>query len=155
MPPKRASSSGLRCWRRRRGSHRRRSRDPHQILRSRAYRALAQDDSAARLREEEREERWFLSSPSRSDGACHPERRRREGSAWTPDASAVSVSSDGNAMTRSLERTLGPRDLILIVIGTVIGSGIFIVPASVLRDSGGGAPGAFSLLSGVGAAMIA
>ena len=40
-------------------------------------------------------------------------------------------------MTRSLERTLGPRDLILIVIGTVIGSGIFIVPASVLRDSGG------------------
>ena len=40
-------------------------------------------------------------------------------------------------MTRSLERTLGPRDLILIVIGTVIGSGIFIVPASVLRDTGG------------------
>jgi APA family basic amino acid/polyamine antiporter len=40
-------------------------------------------------------------------------------------------------MTRSLERTLGPKDLIFIVIGTVIGSGIFIVPASVLRDTGG------------------
>src|SRR2546430_9055316 len=40
-------------------------------------------------------------------------------------------------MTRTLQRTLGPRDLIFIVIGTVIGSGIFIVPASVLRDTGG------------------
>jgi len=40
-------------------------------------------------------------------------------------------------MTRGLERTLGPRDLILIVIGTVIGSGIFIVPATVLRETGG------------------
>jgi basic amino acid/polyamine antiporter, APA family len=38
--------------------------------------------------------------------------------------------------TRTLERTLGLRDIVLIVIGTVIGSGIFIVPASVLRDIG-------------------
>jgi APA family basic amino acid/polyamine antiporter len=37
---------------------------------------------------------------------------------------------------RQLERTLGLRELILIVIGTVIGSGIFIVPATVLRQTG-------------------
>jgi APA family basic amino acid/polyamine antiporter len=37
----------------------------------------------------------------------------------------------------SLTRTLGFRDLVLIVVGTVIGSGIFIVPATVLAQSGG------------------
>jgi APA family basic amino acid/polyamine antiporter len=39
-------------------------------------------------------------------------------------------------MSRTLERTLGLRDIVLIVIGTVIGSGIFIVPATVLRQTG-------------------
>ena len=37
----------------------------------------------------------------------------------------------------SLRRTLGTTDLTLLVIGNVIGSGIFIVPSSVLRQSGG------------------
>lgn len=37
----------------------------------------------------------------------------------------------------SLPRTLGLRDLILLTIGTVIGSGIFIVPGAVLRQVGG------------------
>jgi basic amino acid/polyamine antiporter, APA family len=37
----------------------------------------------------------------------------------------------------TLHRTLTLRDLILIVIGTVIGSGIFLVPGAVLRQSGG------------------
>lgn len=36
----------------------------------------------------------------------------------------------------SLRRTLRERDLVLIVIGGVIGSGIFIVPSAVLRQSG-------------------
>jgi basic amino acid/polyamine antiporter, APA family len=35
----------------------------------------------------------------------------------------------------TLERTLGLRDLIMLVIGTVIGSGIFIVPGAVLRQT--------------------
>ncbi len=39
--------------------------------------------------------------------------------------------------TRTLDRTLTLRDLVGIVIGTVIGSGIFIVPAAVLRQTGG------------------
>ena len=37
----------------------------------------------------------------------------------------------------TLERTLGLRDLVLLVIGTVIGSGIFIVPSAVLRQTNG------------------
>ena len=37
----------------------------------------------------------------------------------------------------TLVRSLGLRDLIFIVVGTVIGSGIFIVPATVLRQTGG------------------
>ena len=39
--------------------------------------------------------------------------------------------------SHALRRTLGLRDLILIVIGTVIGSGIFLVPSTVLRQTGG------------------
>ena len=37
----------------------------------------------------------------------------------------------------SLTRTLRLRDLIFIVVGTVIGSGIFVVPGAVLRQTGG------------------
>src|SRR5690606_28031723 len=41
------------------------------------------------------------------------------------------------ATMRDLDRTLRQRDLVLIVIGSVIGSGIFIVPGAVLRQTGG------------------
>src|SRR6266581_77503 len=37
----------------------------------------------------------------------------------------------------SLPRTLGFTDLVLITLGTVIGSGIFLVPSVVLRKTGG------------------
>ncbi len=43
-------------------------------------------------------------------------------------------------MTETLKRTLGSRDLTLLVIGNVIGSGIFLVPASVLKQSGESMP---------------
>ena len=36
--------------------------------------------------------------------------------------------------TGTLQRTLGLRDLILLIIGTVIGSGIFLVPGAILRQ---------------------
>lgn len=39
--------------------------------------------------------------------------------------------------TRDLARVLTLRDLVLIVVGTTIGSGIFTVPGAVLRQSGG------------------
>jgi len=37
----------------------------------------------------------------------------------------------------TLERTLGLRDLVMLVVGGVIGSGIFIVPGAVLRQTSG------------------
>ena len=37
----------------------------------------------------------------------------------------------------ALRRTLGFTDLVLITIGTVIGSGIYLVPSVVLRETGG------------------
>lgn len=37
----------------------------------------------------------------------------------------------------SLRRTLGYTDLVMLTLGTVIGSGIFLVPAVVLRETGG------------------
>ena len=40
-------------------------------------------------------------------------------------------------MREKLERTLRMRDLVVICVGAVIGSGIFIVPATVLRQTGG------------------
>lgn len=39
-------------------------------------------------------------------------------------------------MSHALKRTLGTTDLTLLVIGNVIGSGIFLVPSSVLKQSG-------------------
>jgi basic amino acid/polyamine antiporter, APA family len=45
----------------------------------------------------------------------------------------------------SLARTLGLRDLVLIVVGTVIGSGIFLVPSTVLRQTGGNVSIAFTV----------
>jgi APA family basic amino acid/polyamine antiporter len=53
---------------------------------------------------------------------------------------------------RELARTLGIADLSLLVVGTVIGSGIFLVPGTVLRQAGG-APGAALLLWGLGGAL--
>lgn len=47
------------------------------------------------------------------------------------------MSHPGEDTHPVLARTLGLRDLVLIVVGTVIGSGIFIVPATVLTQTDG------------------
>lgn len=48
-------------------------------------------------------------------------------------------------MEETLKRTIGSRDLTLLVIGNVIGSGIFLVPAAVMRQSGESVPVAISV----------
>lgn len=45
--------------------------------------------------------------------------------------------ADPSNQTAPLERVLGLRDLILLTVGSVIGSGIFLVPGPVLRQVGG------------------
>src|SRR3712207_8125194 len=40
-------------------------------------------------------------------------------------------------MKQSLARTLTQTDLVLLLVGTVIGSGIFLVPGGVLQQTGG------------------
>src|SRR3954463_15756661 len=42
----------------------------------------------------------------------------------------------GSSRGRDLARVLGFRDIVLLIIGTVIGSGIFLVPGAVLRPLG-------------------
>ena len=53
------------------------------------------------------------------------------------------MTNSERAATGTLRPTLGFTDLVLIVIGTVIGSGIFIVPATVLRQTEGALGPAF------------
>ncbi len=58
----------------------------------------------------------------------------------------------GEPVASPLPRLLGLRQLILIVIGSVIGSGVFIVPGAVLRQSGG-SPGLALLVWLVGGVL--
>jgi APA family basic amino acid/polyamine antiporter len=52
-------------------------------------------------------------------------------------SSSETASSSGTlAATAKLRRVLGLHDLVLLIIGTVIGSGIFLVPAVVLKAVG-------------------
>src|SRR6266496_839406 len=44
-----------------------------------------------------------------------------------------------------LRRVLGIQDMILLIVGTVIGSGIFLVPGVVLQDVGNSIPWAMSV----------
>jgi len=57
---------------------------------------------------------------------------------------AVQVTTPGSQAVHAgdgeLRRVLGLGDLILLIVGTVIGSGIFLVPSTVLRSVGNSAP---------------
>jgi L-asparagine transporter-like permease len=52
------------------------------------------------------------------------------------DDAKTQLSKPQSSATRQLPRVLGFRDLLLLIIGTVIGSGIFLVPGAVLRPLG-------------------
>ena len=54
----------------------------------------------------------------------------------------------------SLPRTLGLRDLILLTVGSVIGSGIFLVPGAVLRQWTASSSGHAGLLAGGGLSLL-
>src|SRR6267154_6385903 len=53
---------------------------------------------------------------------------------------AVGSMSAASESPAQLQRVLGMRDLVLMIIGTVIGSGIFLVPGAVLRAVGNSVP---------------
>ena len=59
----------------------------------------------------------------------------------SPDRLPVSIALD--PAKRQLQRILGMGDLVLLIVGTVIGSGIFLVPATVLKSVGNSLPLAF------------
>src|SRR6266581_2896816 len=66
-----------------------------------------------------------------------PERRTRCSWASRPTWGGSSEAAVAVTAPRELARVLTLRDLVLIVVGTTIGSGIFTVPGAVLRQSGG------------------
>jgi basic amino acid/polyamine antiporter, APA family len=53
-----------------------------------------------------------------------------------PSSSTLPPRSDAQRLQVELPRILGLRDLVLLVIGTVIGSGIFLVPGDILKPLG-------------------
>ena len=64
-----------------------------------------------------------------------------EGSSVLPDRiPVVNAAVDAADTPNQLRRILGMKDLVLMIIGTVVGSGIFLVPGAVLRNVGNSVP---------------
>lgn len=55
------------------------------------------------------------------------------------DALTERPDGQGRARTRDLPRVLGPSQATAIVVGTIIGSGIFLVPREMMQDTGSSA----------------
>ncbi len=55
------------------------------------------------------------------------------------------VQTQDVAPDAQLRRVLGPKDLTFLIVGSVIGSGIFLVPGGVLTETGGSIPLALSV----------
>src|SRR5690348_15681129 len=56
------------------------------------------------------------------------------------EAATTGAAKEPHPRAGQLSRVLGLRDLVLLIIGTVIGSGIFLVPGAVLRPVGNAVP---------------
>ncbi len=63
-----------------------------------------------------------------------------EESAALPSSPALPIETAASQSSGQLRRILGIWDLVLMIIGTVIGSGIFLVPGAVLRAVGNSVP---------------
>ena len=64
-----------------------------------------------------------------------------------PSARGEDVAAAGTGSAGNLARRLGPLGLAVAVFNTVVGAGIFVVPATLARDIGSAAPLAY--LAGV------
>src|SRR5207247_1057741 len=99
--------------------------------------AMARLPAVARLRRHHRSHgQHVLRQPHRGLG----DRRRlpaRLSAAHGRGGGGVEIAETALTPGASLTRSLRLRDLIFIVVGTVIGSGIFVVPGAVLRQTGG------------------
>src|SRR6184192_1313420 len=99
--------------------------------------AVARLPAVARLRRHHRSHsQHVLRQPHRGLG----DRRRlpaRLSAAHGRGGGGVEIAETAITPGASLTRSLRLRDLIFIVVGTVIGSGIFVVPGAVLRQTGG------------------
>src|SRR5439155_1359674 len=99
--------------------------------------AVARLPAVARLRRHHRSHgQHVLRQPHRGLG----DRRRlpaRLSAAHGRGGGGVEIAERAITPGASLTRSLRLRDLIFIVVGTVIGSGIFVVPGAVLRQTGG------------------
>src|SRR5437667_5459502 len=99
--------------------------------------AMARLPAVARLRRHHRSHgQHVLRQPHRGLG----DRRwlpARLSAAHGRGGGGVEIAETAITPGASLTRSLRLRDLIFIVVGTVIGSGIFVVPGAVLRQTGG------------------
>src|SRR5439155_396110 len=97
-------------------------------------RARGSRESWARRRSAWRSGRWSMRA-----GRWGRPAGRRTSCSWASRPTWGGCSDPAPAVTvpRELARVLTLRDLVLIVVGTTIGSGIFTVPGAVLRQSGG------------------
>jgi len=80
---------------------------------------------------------------------CKDKKRLGKISQRRPDISShlhtIAVVNTARESSAQLRRVLGMWDLVLMIIGTVIGSGIFLVPGAVLRAVGNSVPMALSV----------
>jgi len=78
-------------------------------------------------------------SPTKGSAASTPMGTGKEdGSALTPDVKVKTPDSDHQGVT--MERKVGLISGVALIVGTMIGSGIFVSPKGVLRETGSVGP---------------
>src|SRR5438093_9334723 len=97
-----------------------------------AGRARGSRECSAQRRSAWRSGRWSM-----REGRSGRPRGRRTSCSWASRPIWGGCSDPPVTAPRELARVLTLHDLVLIVVGTTIGSGIFTVPGAVLRQSGG------------------